>query len=158
MGGIQHNLCFLRCKNNQIGDYYHGRTICVYDHHGHLISSSHEKVLLWSNSGKPFNEDEYKTFESLIIKYSTPKSKKTTRNKTAFPSIQHQPKKQKTYDNRGNRGSDNPITIQINSQSESFQPLMKKIKISHKKHKQHKKHKKHNQQYKTIKRRKQNLH
>ena len=57
---------FQRAKKNGHGDYFHGQSVRFYEN-GHLIYSYFQNVLLWSNSGKPFDPDRHKTFIPQII-------------------------------------------------------------------------------------------
>lgn len=60
---------FILARDHGCGDYYHGQTISYYDTKGHLVKTDHRNVLLWANSGKPFNKETWKTFVPRYVMY-----------------------------------------------------------------------------------------
>lgn len=58
---------FMLARDKGIGDYSHGQTISYYGPGGHLVKRDHRVVLLWSNSGKPFDKTTYMTFKPKIV-------------------------------------------------------------------------------------------
>lgn len=66
---IANSEAFKLARDDGVGDYYHGQTIIYYDHLGHLVKTDHKNVLLWSNSGKYFDEKAYLTFKPRTVLY-----------------------------------------------------------------------------------------
>lgn len=68
MSSITSSQAFLLSRDRELGDYSHGQTISYYDESGILVKTEFKNVLLWSNSGKEFDREAWKTFQPRIEK------------------------------------------------------------------------------------------
>lgn len=68
MSSITSSQAFLLSRDRELGDYSHGQTISYYDESGILLKTEFKNVLLWSNSGKEFDREAWKTFQPRIEK------------------------------------------------------------------------------------------
>jgi len=51
-----------------VGDFYHGQSICYYNQKsGCLVKREQRLVCLWSNSGKEFDPEAWKTFQPKYV-------------------------------------------------------------------------------------------
>ena len=77
---------FLMARDQGIGDFYHGQSIAYYDRKGNLVKSEQRLVLLWSNTGKDFDPDTWKTFVPRYTMYVDEKGEiiPAPENKTTF--------------------------------------------------------------------------